>query len=195
MKILLAATLALLAAPAARAEPSPIVELGALLADLKPADRLGFIGEITLINGEIVSLRTARLKGVSAARSAEILKALNGAPRAKPGKRPKGAKPVTLDAILAGVPADAKRDFVESLSFINGEVVSARTGALEKAVGAKRTREILVKIGVSEEIKGPDGKSLCGDGWCDHSACTSSSSDPRPQCLSHPSWTCRSTCR
>jgi hypothetical protein len=48
-----------------------------------------------------------------------------------------------LNILLEGVPSDVKKDFADNLKLLNGNVVSAKTDLLEKAVSPEKYEKIL----------------------------------------------------
>lgn len=182
----------------AEVNTSGIVVLKDLLKGLPKDDRVEFMLNLTLSAGTIVSVYTAPLKrSRNKGQVTQILDALAGTDSPPSNGQPKSASapPMRLADVLQGVPEAVRNEFLDSLSFKDGSVVSAHVGALKRAVGDKKTVEILALLAPPiEGVPGKEPKGLCGNGWCDDSACTAVNSAPL-SCQPRTDWRCRSTCR
>lgn len=197
MKIMLsAALLAALIAPV-RAEDKPAsggaVTIKDLLKDVSAEMRAEFAGGLTLAEGRVMSAGFSALKGLPEEKLTAVKNsfASKKAPRRKPEKRGKLAK---LSELLRGVPKPVADEFMDSLVFIDGRVAGAVTGGLKKGVTPERYKEILDSL-AAPGTKAPAGmKGVCGNGWCDDSACVSRGNERR-HCESQNDSTCYSSCR
>ncbi len=187
----------LVAAASSAVAGDGVVVIQDLLKDVSAADRAAFAGALTLGEGRVLSANFKALKGLPDDRLSAVKAAL--APKAEPkrkGKKaPKAGKMATLSELLKGVPKPVADEFMDGLSFIDGRVTSAVTGGLKKAVPEKRYREILDALAApGTKVPHLTPKGVCGNGWCDDSACVSRGSERR-HCESSQDSTCYSTCK
>lgn len=172
-------------------KPAKIVVASALLSTLTAADRIEFLEDMTFINGEIVSLHLKPLeKNLGPEEVRAVVAALSG-PKDSPvrQKRPAKAELYRLKDLLSAAPPAARAEFLDSLAFRDGVLVSARIAGLRAALGEKALNALLARVAVSEE------KSVCGDGWCKDSICTLLPNEHKPKCLPENGATCHVTCR
>lgn len=115
-----------------------------LLTDITPEMRVKFISVMQFGNG-IGSYGRAILAsaGLPETRILGIESALQTAPDIK-NSGTSSAK--SLKNLLHGVPADLKKDFADGLKFLNGNVVSAKTGMLNDSVFPETLEEIINTI-------------------------------------------------
>ncbi|MBI4677327.1 MAG: hypothetical protein HY748_07065 [Elusimicrobia bacterium] len=177
-----------------------VVVMKELLKDLPPEDRAEFVNHLVLGNGRVVSTYIAPLKSaLPKDRVIKILDSITPHSSASRKKPPENAgassrRLVQLADLLEGVPAGVRNEFLDSIVLKDGAVVSAYVGGLKKVVSKKRLTRILGSIFPSA-VKSPEvaPKSLCGNGWCDDSACTQRNDDPW-RCLHKDDWTCDMSC-
>lgn len=167
-----------------------------LLKDVSAADRAAFAGALTLGEGRVLSADFGALKALPDDRLTTVKAAFAPKPERK-GKKgaPKQGKMARLSELLQGVPKPVADDFLDNLSFVDGRVASAVTGGLKKAVSEKRYREIMDAL-AEPGSKAPrlSPKSVCGNGWCDDSACVSRNEERR-HCAATQDSTCYSSCK
>jgi len=169
-----------------------IVVLKELLKDASAADRSAFAGGLLLGGGRVLSADFSALKKLSEQRETEVKDAFasKSVRKSTPGEPVKRAQ---LSELLKGVPKPVADEFMDGLLFADGRVVGASTGGLKKAVTPERYREILDML-AEPGAKAPLGMmSLCGNGWCDNSACSSRNGEPL-RCRSSTNNTCWSSC-
>lgn len=170
------------------------VSIKDLLKDVGAADRAAFAGDLTLGEGRVLSASFAALKSLPESRLTEVKTAFAPRAEAKGKKTGKKGKMARLADLLNGVPKNVAGEFLDGLVFADGRVVGASTGGLKKAVTPERYKEILDSL-AAPGTKPPAGiKGVCGNGWCDDSACVSRGSERR-HCESSSDSTCYSSCK
>ncbi len=176
------------------------VKIKEFLRDLSAEDRILFIDRLRLVDGRVASLYTAPLKKAFAAdRVDQMLNALGGSSEAGSAT---SAKPrlAELSKLLAGLPAEVKVEFYDSMTFNDGELVSFRIAGLRSIVSKARLDEILLALGFDPAAESQlDSKGLCGgqgsDTWCNDSLCDFPETGPL-RCISEKDYTCKSaSCR
>lgn len=171
-----------------------------LLKDLPASDRHEFLDNLVLGDGRVVSgYLPPLMKTLNRDRLNETLDALSlGSSAAANKKVPSAGKRaplLTLSELLKGVSPTVRHEFLDSMTFMDGAIVSADYGGLEKEIGAKDARRIIdALVAYADDGKPRNPKSLCGNGWCDDSKCTSIGSDPW-KCLPKEKNFCVSTCK
>lgn len=174
------------------------VKISELLKDVPLADRIEFIGDLTLLDGEFVSANLAPLqKTLSQDQIDRILSSLSAPPASEPpakaSRRKKKRHLTSISKLVQDAPPSVRNEFYESLVFRRGEVVSFYIGGLETALKRTSVDVLLAALNPEPEV---DSKSLCGNGWCADSYCDLPP-DPKddPACLARDKWTCKSNCK
>lgn len=125
-----------------------------LLRDITPEMRVDFVSTIHFGGNGVGPEGRFILahSGLPETRISGIASALQVAP----DKKYAGASsPKALSILLQGVPTDVKKDFVDNLKFLNGNVVSAKTDVLKNSVTQERSEEIISAImPLSKDING-----------------------------------------
>jgi len=172
-----------------------LVDLKELLKDLPPSDRAEFIGDLRLLNGEVVSMNMAPLRrNLNSKQIDAILAGLDSPPRpASTPKRTGHPRMVDISDLLRDAPDRVRAEFYDSLVFLDGEIVSFRYRGLKDSLSKEAYADLLSALNPNPEI-GP--KSLCGNGWCEDSICDlPPDPEERPRCLSQEDYTCKTNCK
>jgi hypothetical protein len=190
----------LISSGAADVTPAPIYNMlvmGEFLKELPDADRHEFLSRLVLSDGRVVSTSVYKPlleKTLKGDRIKEIVAALSPAETARPPKS-KVTSRLNLSDLLKGVPPTARNEFLDSMTFINGELATVHNTALKEAIGDEKTKGILNSLfAFAYDGKPVDSKTLCGDGWCDDTVCVTTPENRVPHCEELKGGTCRSTC-
>ncbi|MBI4676097.1 MAG: hypothetical protein HY748_00770 [Elusimicrobia bacterium] len=111
-------------------------------------------------------------------------------------------KLAAMAELLKGASAEAKLEFLESLTLVDGKVASVKIDLLKRELGEARVREILVALNPHPQpaykITPPlHVLALCGDtggGYCDDSACRNRPSGSGKGCLPEKGHLCFDSC-